>query len=100
MTSSTSHSWVYLDRKPGSVYQQLFVKGRNIAASTLYAALVSEEEPRTPEQIAADHDLPLEAVREAISYCESNSPEIRMDWEREEANIRARKTSGPNSAGS
>ncbi len=45
-----------------------------------------EEEPgMTPEAIAADYDLPLEAVREAIRYCESSPPEIRADWEADEA---------------
>jgi hypothetical protein len=32
----------------------------------------------------------LEAVREAIAYCESNPPEIQEDWESEEASILAR----------
>jgi hypothetical protein len=32
--------------------------------------------------------LPLEAVQEAIAYCQSDPPEIRADWEMEEASIR------------
>jgi hypothetical protein len=37
-----------------------------------------EEAPgMTPEAIAADHG--------AIRYCESNPPEIRADWEADEA---------------
>src|SRR5438874_829348 len=85
MSASTPNNWVYLDRKPRSLYRQLFVKGRNIAARTLYSAFVREEEPRTPEQIAKDYELPIEAVREAIAYCESNPPEFQQDWEAEEA---------------
>ena len=38
---------------------------------------------------AADFNLPMEAVREAIAYCESNPPEIREDWEAEEASVLA-----------
>ena len=60
------------------------------AARTLYGLYVSEDEPRSPEQIAADYGLPLEAVLEAIAYCESDPAEIREDWEREEATSRAR----------
>jgi uncharacterized protein (DUF433 family) len=45
---------------------------------------VSEEEPLTVEEIAEDRDLPIEAVREAIAYCESDPPEIQQDWEEEE----------------
>ena len=93
-------SWKFLDRKPGSVYKQLFVKGRNIAARTLFGRFLSEEEPRTAEQIAADYELPLEAVLEAIAYCESDPPEIREDWEREEANVRKRLGSAPQCVGS
>jgi uncharacterized protein (DUF433 family) len=76
---------VYLDRKPGSVYRQLFIKGRNIAARTLYGHLVSAEEPRTVEEIAADYELPTEAVQEAIAYSESSPPELDEDWAAEEA---------------
>src|SRR5437870_6655284 len=85
MNASNSNPWVYLDRKPGSLYRQLFIKGRNIAARTLYGHFMSEEEPRTPEQIAEDYELPIEAVNEAIRYCHSNPPEIEEDWAAEEA---------------
>ena len=45
---------------------------------------VSAEEPRTLEEIAADYDLPLEAVKEAIAYCQADPPEIKEDFERQE----------------
>jgi hypothetical protein len=38
----------------------------------------------TPELIAADYVLPVEAVYEAIRYCESNPPEIQADWQADE----------------
>jgi len=44
-----------------------------------------EEPAMTREAIAADFDLPLEAVQEAIRYCESNPPEIQQDWQADEA---------------
>jgi uncharacterized protein (DUF433 family) len=90
MSTPNNHQWKYLDRKPGSRYRQLFVKGRKIAARTLYGQYMSEEEPCTIEQIAADWDLPLEVVQEAIAYCETDPPEIREDWEMEEESIRSR----------
>jgi hypothetical protein len=91
MKSTAARNWTYLAPKTGSVYRQLFVKGRNIAARTLYGAFMSDAEPRTAEQIARDWDLPLSAVREAIAYCQSNPPEIHDDWRREQANIAARR---------
>jgi uncharacterized protein (DUF433 family) len=73
----------------------MFVKGTRIMARILYGMVVSEEEPRTPEEIAHAFGLPLAAVHEAIAYCESDPPEIREDWEREEANVRARAVKNP-----
>ncbi len=69
MSTSASTTWNHLAPKPGSVYRQLFVRGRNIAARTLYGLYVSEDEPRTPEQIAANYGLAPGAVLEAIASC-------------------------------
>src|SRR5438477_7532894 len=84
--STSSNRYKYLTRKPKSVYKQLFIKDRWISARTIYGKYVAEESPMTPEEIAADYDnLPLEAVLEAIAYCESNPPEIASDFAAEEA---------------
>ncbi len=58
-----------------------------------------EEEPMTPEEIAADYNLPLEVVLEAIAYCESNPPEIASDWAAEEAFAEATGMNDPNYKG-
>jgi ABC-type nitrate/sulfonate/bicarbonate transport system substrate-binding protein len=50
---------------------------------------MSAEEPRTPEQIAADYQLSVEAVKEAIAYCQSQPAEIEEDLRREEALVEA-----------
>jgi len=50
----------------------------------------------TIEEIAEDRDLPVEAVKEAIAYCESDPPEIREDFEREERLMEASGMSDPN----
>jgi uncharacterized protein (DUF433 family) len=98
MNTSHTTAWIYLARKLGSNYRQLFIKGRNIAARTLYGQYLDGEDGpgRTPEQLAEDFNLPLEAVREAIAYCESNPPEIRADWEMEEALMEATGMNDPN----
>jgi uncharacterized protein (DUF433 family) len=95
--SSTPHTWKYLAPNPKSRYKQLFVKGTRIRARILYGLYVSQEEPvRTPEQIAADYGLPVEAVLEAIAYCESNPPEIASDFAAEEAMMEATGMNDPN----
>jgi hypothetical protein len=45
---------------------------------------MNEQEPRTPEQLAQDWDVPLEAVQEAIAYGQSDPPEIREDHRKQE----------------
>jgi uncharacterized protein (DUF433 family) len=69
MDTPTPHQWKYLAPKPGSYYRQLFIKDRRIAARTIYGMYVpGEDEPgMSPEEIAEDYDLPLEAVQEAIA---------------------------------
>ena len=86
----------YLAPKPGSAYRQLFIKGRRISARALYGHFMSAEEPMTVEQIAEAYQLPAEAVREAIEWCQSDPPELREDMAAEEAIMEA---SGMNEPG-
>lgn len=97
--STTPNQYKYLARKPGSLYKQLFIKDRWVAARTIYGNYMSEESPLTPEEIAADRDLPLKAVLEAIAYCESNPPEIASDYAAEEALMEATGMNDPNYKG-
>ncbi len=83
MDPSTFITWHYLEPNPRSCYKQLFVRGTRIRARVLYGMYLSSEEPMTPEDIAAEFNLPLAAVKEAIAYCQSNPPEIAQDFERE-----------------
>lgn len=75
----------FLERDPYSTCKQLSIRGRRIKASTIYGDFIREDEPFTPEQIAEDRELPLEAVLEAIVYCQSNPPEIEEDLRRRKA---------------
>ena len=76
MSASTSVTWQFLAPNPKSCYKQLFVKGTRIRARVLYGMFMSAEEPMTAERIAAEFNLPVEAVKEAIAYCQRNPPEI------------------------
>jgi uncharacterized protein (DUF433 family) len=96
MSTEQTNRWQHLARKPGSDYQQLFVKGTRIAARTLYSYYTPGEDwpGQSIEELAADFGLPVEAVREAIAYCESDPPEIRADLAMEEALMTARGETG------
>jgi uncharacterized protein (DUF433 family) len=92
-----STTWQHLAPKPGSHYRQLFVKGTRIAARVLYSYYAPGEDwpGQSAEEIAAGFKLPVEAVREAISYCESDPPDIREDFRREEALMEASGMNDP-----
>ena len=81
--SETPRAWKWLERRPGSSYQQLCIKGKRIWAWTLYCEFISEKEPRTTQQLAEDWGIPVEAVHEAIEWCASDPPELREDMRRE-----------------
>lgn len=89
MTTEVQGQYRHLEARPGSNYRQLFLKGRRIRAEVMYHA-VHGPEPRTPEEVARDFEVPLEAVLEAVDYVERNPAIIRADREREEAKLRAR----------
>jgi uncharacterized protein (DUF433 family) len=93
--STLPQAYKYLARKPKSAYKQLFVKERWISARTLYGMYAREESPMAPGEIAADYDLPLVAVQEAIAYCETNPPELAEDFAREEAVMEATGMNDP-----
>jgi uncharacterized protein (DUF433 family) len=95
MNSPISATWKYLAPNPKSAYKQLFIQGRRIRARTLYGMYMSNEEPMTPEEIAREYDLPVEAVREAIAYCQTDPPEIKEDFEREERKMQATGMNDP-----
>jgi hypothetical protein len=77
----------YLKSKPGSNYRQLFVNGR-IRAEILYRETVGRE-PLTPQEVAKEYSLPVEAIMEAIDYCARNQDLLDSERAREEERIRA-----------
>jgi uncharacterized protein (DUF433 family) len=85
MSTPAPQNWRYLERRPGSFYRQLYIKGIRISARDLYGWYMADEGGMTAEQLAEEFSLPLEAVLEAIAYCETNPPEIENDFRREEA---------------
>ena len=85
---SKSIRYKHLAPKRGSRYQQLAAGGR-IRAEILYRETVGSE-PLTPEQVAAEYNLPVEAVLEAIHYCEHNPDLLDAERAREQATIQAR----------
>jgi len=90
----TATTYVYL--KPQSGYKQLFVLGY-IPTWTIHSSYTAPPpDGMSVEEIAADWNIPVEAVREAIAYCESKPPEMQADQRREEAWMEAMGMNDPN----
>src|SRR5438876_74295 len=84
---SDNNGYRYLEPRSGTSIRQPFVKGRGIWAEVLYRETVGIE-PRTPEEVARDFEVPLGAVQEAIHYCIENAEFLRQERERQEAEWR------------
>jgi uncharacterized protein (DUF433 family) len=84
--------WKHLESHPQSSYKQLFLKGTRIRAESIYAQVADGDPPptTTPEEIAEYMNLPLDAVREAIAYCESDPPGLREDHRRQREYLQAK----------
>jgi uncharacterized protein (DUF433 family) len=93
--SSTTIQWKHLEPRPKSAYRQLFVRGTRIRAEVIYWMHVNDDEPMHPEAIAVEYGLPVEAVLEAIAYCDSKPGEIEEDRQREESLMQATGMNDP-----
>jgi uncharacterized protein (DUF433 family) len=90
----TNGEYKYLGPRQGSLYRQYFINGTRIRAEIIYAEIVGPDR-RTPEEVARDYNLPLEAVLECVDYCEKNADLLRQEWEEDEADLRRRRAENP-----
>ena len=79
----------HLEARPGSNYRQLFVKGRRIRAGVIYRRTINVEH-LTPQEVAADFDLPLIAVLERSGVVSFRELDHRTDL----IDLRARQHRG------
>ena len=92
---SETHNYKHLGpRLGGSRYRQLFVKGTRIRAAIIADDVVGPQ-AMTPEEAAANWNLPVEVVLECIRYVHENPDVLRQDWEEEEADLARRRAENP-----
>ena len=84
---ATRVRYQHLETRPRSNYRQLWLKGRHIRAEVLYRSTVGPE-PHSPEEVAQDYDVPVEAVQEAIDYAIRNQKLLEAERAREEARLK------------
>ena len=92
MTIETTYK--YLEPRAGSQYRQLFLRGRKIRAEIFYRATLGAE-ARTPEEVAQDFEVPVEAVYEALHYCRHHEDLLWQEREEVLADLRARGLDQP-----
>jgi len=77
--------WMYLVARPHPWRRQLYVKGRKLLASTVWADKCANG--MSVEEAAENWDLPVEAVLEITRYCESHLALLRMEAEEEQKRL-------------
>jgi uncharacterized protein (DUF433 family) len=71
--------WQYLVRRQHPWRKQLYFKGRNLTARQLVGSMKANQLDEAAT--AADYHLPVEAVREALAYVESNRDLLETEAE-------------------
>lgn len=69
--------WRFLVARPHQWRRELFVKGTRIPASTVWIGMLTNK--FSLEEAANSWDIPIDAVREAVKYCEENRDLLRME---------------------
>ena len=82
-----SSEWQFLVQRPHPWRKQLYIKGTRTLASTIWGDLIANG--MTPADIAEDRDVPLEAVLEAVRYCEQNRALIESEAAEEKYRLSA-----------
>ena len=70
MREAAVEPWQYLVRRQHPWRKQLYVKGRNMTARQLVGSMKANQ--LDVQAAAADYRLPVDAVREALTYVETN----------------------------
>jgi len=79
MREAAVEPWQYLVRRQHPWRKQLYVKGRNMTARQLVGSMKANQFDE--QAAAADNRVPVEAVREALAYVESNRELLETEAE-------------------
>lgn len=74
--------WQYLVHRRHPWRQQLYLKGRNLTVRQLVGSMKANQFDEAAA--AADYHLPIEAIREAVAYVESNRELLETEAEIEQ----------------
>jgi hypothetical protein len=73
--------WEYLVARPHPWRRQLYIKGRKLLASSVWRDMITNQ--MSPEEAADNWNLPIAAIYEAVSYCETHQELLKLEAEEE-----------------
>ena len=85
----TLEHYRYLVVRPHPWRRQLYLKGRNMTVGQLVATMGAND--LSPEEAAEDMDLPLEQVREALTYYDLHRDLVDLELREEASRVSAKK---------
>ena len=74
---SREPEWKWLTGRAHAWRRQKYLKGRKLAAAVVWRSMLANE--LSVEEAAEDWDLPADAVREAVAWCEANQELIAAE---------------------
>jgi hypothetical protein len=78
---SVKTTYHYLVERPDKGSQELYIRGTGVRASTIWHdRYISQRHPR---HIAHDRDIPVDAVYEALAYCQDQWEVVCHEKDRE-----------------
>jgi uncharacterized protein (DUF433 family) len=81
MTNSAKTQWQYLEQRPDNWRQQLYLKGKKLRAHIVWSDMIVNQ--WSIEETAYNWDLPIEAVIEAIEYCQTHQELLAQEADEE-----------------
>ncbi len=73
--------WQYLEQRPHPWRKQLYIKGKRLKAFTVWMDMLVNN--LSPQEVAENKDIALEAVMEALEYCQNNSELLKSEAKEE-----------------
>lgn len=90
LNSPTVSEWKYLVEMTHPWRRQLYVKGRKLPAATVWNVMKRNGFSR--KEAAHNWDLPIEAIDEIVSYCESNKKFLELEAAEEKRRLKGNKS--------
>lgn len=91
LQADQASTWQYLEARPHTWRQQLYLKGRKLLASIVWQDMIANQ--LSSEQAAENWGLPVAEIDEVIHYCESHQELLKLEAEEERNRLVAKGVS-------